>query len=30
VNLFVSLVSLILVVGTNYIVRFIDPEQSIW
>lgn len=30
VNLFVSLVSLILVVGTNYVVRFIDPEQSIW
>lgn len=30
VNLFVSLVSLVLVVGTNYVVRFIDPEQSIW
>ena len=30
VNLFVSIVSLILVVGTNYVVRFIDPEQSIW
>lgn len=30
VNLFVSAVSLILVVGTNYVVRFIDPEQSIW
>ena len=30
VNLFVSVVSLILVVGTNYVVRFIDPEQSIW
>lgn len=30
VNLFVSVISLILVVGTNYVVRFIDPEQSIW
>ncbi len=30
VNLFVSVVSLILVVGTNYVVRMIDPEQSIW
>ena len=30
VNLFVSVISLILVVGTNYVVRYIDPEQSIW
>jgi len=30
VNLFVSVISLILVVGTNYVVRWIDPEQSIW
>jgi putative aldouronate transport system permease protein len=30
VNLMVSLVSLVLVLTTNTIVRAIDPEQSIW
>ena len=30
VNLFVSVISLIMVITTNTIVRSIDPEQSIW
>ncbi len=30
VNLLVSIISLILVVGTNTIVRRIDPEQGLW
>ncbi len=30
VNLLVSVISLILVVGTNAIVRKIDPEQGLW
>lgn len=30
VNLLVSLISLVLVVGTNTIVRKIDPEQGLW
>lgn len=30
VNLLVSLISLILVIGTNTIVRKIDPEQGLW
>lgn len=30
VNLLVSLISLVLVIGTNTIVRKIDPEQGLW
>ena len=30
VNLFISVISFVLVFGTNLIVRKIDPENSLW